>query len=210
MWTFYLQVADVNTLHRNLQLPCSQCYSLECRGCRVLVLMIIKSMNMKMKILCFKVCPCVCVCVCVCVRKAGREERCVCQCSAEERTKGPFIAVTHWQPLPMHLQCSQHILSGGLCTHTHNTHTHTCTHTHNTHTHTHSPLYLTEPNYRHLSLSDETKNCSIFRLMESDVSLSFSSSSPPLSVFCRICATPRRRPPLTRPPHPTFDTRLVK
>lgn len=44
------------------------------------------------------------------------------------------------------------------------------------HTHTHMlfPLYLTEPNYRHLSLSDETKkNCSIFRLMESEVSLSF-------------------------------------
>lgn len=43
-----------------------------------------------------------------------------------------------------------------------------------THTHTLFPLYLTEPNYRHLSLSDETKkNCSIFRLIESEVSLSF-------------------------------------
>lgn len=118
----------------------------------------------------------------------------MCQCSAEKRTKGPFIDVTHWQPLPLHLQCSQHILSGR------HTHTHT-----SVRTHTHSPLYLTEPNYRHLSLSDETKNCSIFRLMESDVSLSFSSSSsPPLSICCRLFAAPyctvlHRTSPATHP-----------
>ncbi len=96
-----------------------------------------------MKILCSNVCVAEFVCVCVNVRKAGRG--CVSQCNAEKRTKGPFIAVTHWQPLPMHLQCSQHILSGKRCTHTH-THTHIHIDTH-AHTHTHSALYLTEPNY---------------------------------------------------------------
>lgn len=75
MQSFYLQVADVNKLHGNVQHLCSHCCSDLWRSCCVLVLMIIKSMNMKTKILrCTSVCVCVCVCAnCVCVKKAESE-----------------------------------------------------------------------------------------------------------------------------------------
>lgn len=63
------------------------------------------------------------------MRENSCERRCICQCSAENRTKRPFIAFTYWQLLPMHLQCSQHIVPRRLCTQTH-THRRTYTQTH--------------------------------------------------------------------------------
>lgn len=145
-------------------------------------------------------CGWVCVCVRVCAREKKRARVCECKCGGKKRTKGPFIAVTHWQPLLMHLQCSQHILSQRL------THARTHTHSHARTKEHIAPLYLTEPNYRHLSVSDETKSCSIFRLMESDASLSLSSPSPPLSAFCRLHAIPRPPPAVSS----AFDSQLVK
>lgn len=53
-------------------------------------------------------------------------------------------------------------------------------------------LSVTEPNYRHLSLSDETENCSIFRLMDSEDVCFFSPSQRLLSSL--YDAAPAARP----------------
>lgn len=166
-----------------LQPPCSQCYSLKGRACCVLMLMIIKSMKMKMTKIC---CNLAVQVLTVCVRKEERDRWCVCVNVVLRRELKGHLQMSHTDN---HYPCIYNALS---------TYCQEDTHT-RTRTHTDSPLYLTEPNYRHLSLSDETKNCSIFRLMESDVSLSFSSSSfSPLSICCRLFAAPQRTVP--RPP----------